>query len=281
MRIHGWGLVALLALASACVSTGKHNALKKQLDETNATLSGQIAEKEKRLQALDTQLAELRAKGEEHQQEIKRLEVERTRLETELSGVIKDRAQLKASADEMRVALAETNRRKLEAEKRLAEFRKLLGQLRAMIDAGKLSVKIVDGRMVLALPSDVLFASGSADLSPAGLQAISEVTGILLTIPDRKLQIEGHTDNVPIRTARFPSNWELGAARAITIVKAMTSAGMNPARVSAASFGELRPAAANDTELGRGQNRRIEIVVVPDLSLLPGFEELQKAVGES
>jgi chemotaxis protein MotB len=281
MRTHLWGIIALLALASGCVSSGKHNALQKQLDETKTTLGGQIADKERRIAELDGQIKELRLKGDEQRESIKRLEDERARVEGELATVIKDRAQLKASADEMRTALAETNRRKMEAEKRLSEFRKLLGQLRSMIDAGKLKVKIVDGRMVLALPSDVLFASGSAELSPAGMQAVSEVTAILLTIPDRQLQIEGHTDNVPIRTARFPSNWELGAARAMTIVRTMMSVGMNPGRVSAASFGEFRPAAGNDSEQGRLQNRRIEIVVVPDLSLLPGFDELRRAVDET
>ncbi len=281
MKTHALGLVALISLAGACVSSGKHDALKKQLDETRATLGGQITEKENRIKELDAQILELRAQGDKHQEEIKRLEVERTRLESELAGVIKDRTQLKESADEMRTALAETNKRKAEAEKRLAETRKLLGQLRAMIDAGKLKVKLVDGRMVLALPSDVLFASGSADLSPAGLQAIGEITNVLLTIPERKFQIEGHTDNVPIRTTRFPSNWELGAARAITILNTMVSVGMGPGRLSAASYGEFRPAAGNDSEQGRGQNRRIEIVVVPDLSLLPGFEELQQAVDAS
>ncbi len=281
MKTHALGLVALISLAGACVSSGKHDALKKQLDETRATLGGQITEKENRIKELDAQILELRAQGDKHQEEIKRLEVERTRLESELAGVIKDRTQLKESADEMRTALAETNKRKAEAEKRLAETRKLLGQLRAMIDAGKLKVKLVDGRMVLALPSDVLFASGSADLSPAGLQAIGEITNVLLTIPERKFQIEGHTDNVPIRTTRFPSNWELGAARAITILNTMVSVGMGPGRLSAASYGEFRPAAGHDSEQGRGQNRRIEIVVVPDLSLLPGFEELQQAVDAS
>ena len=178
----------------------------------------------------------------------------------------------------MQAALAESNKRKAEAEKRLAESRALLGKLRAMIDAGKLKVKIVNGRMVLALSSDVLFPSGSAELSPDGFATINEVSSVLLTIADRKFQIEGHTDNVPIRTSRFPSNWFLGSARAITIVNTMVAAGMNPSRLSAASYGEFKPVAGNDSETGRAANRRIEIVFVPDLSLLPGFDELRQAV---
>jgi chemotaxis protein MotB len=277
-RTRNLGLLLVLSVAGACVSSGKHDALRKHLDDTRATLTGQLAERDKRITTLEGEIAALRATGEEHGAEIKRLEVERARLESDLAGVVKDRAQLKESADEMRQALAESNRRKAEADKRLAEYRKLLSQLKTMIDAGKLKVKLVDGRMVLALPSDVLFASGSAELSPAGQQAIAEVTHILLTIADRRFQVEGHTDNVPIRTARFPSNWELGAARAITIVNTMVATGMNHSRLSGASYGEYRPAAGNDTPEGRAQNRRIEIVVVPDLSLLPGFDELTRAV---
>ena len=99
----------------------------------------------------------------------------------------------------------------------------------------------------------------------------------LSTIPERRFQVEGHTDNVPIKTAQFPSNWELAAARALIVTKTMVEAGLPGERVSAASFGESKPAVSNDTPDGKAQNRRIEIVVVPDLSTLPGFDELQKA----
>ncbi len=265
-------------LAAGCVSSGKYDALQKQLDETKAALTHQLGEKEGQIKAKDDELTACKAKADQNADDAKRCAAARAKLESDLAATLKDRAALKASADEMKAALAESDKRKAEAEKRLAETRKLLSQLRSMIDAGKLKVKIVEGRMVLALATDVLFASGSAELSPGGLATINEVTGVLLTIPDRKFQVEGHTDNVPIHNARFPSNWELGAGRAITIVNTMVAAGMSPTRLSAASYGEHRPVAGNDTELGRSSNRRIEIVVVPDLSMLPGFDEIKKAV---
>jgi chemotaxis protein MotB len=81
---------------------------------------------------------------------------------------------------------------------------------------------------------------------------------------------------VPIATSQFPSNWELSAARAITVLKAMLEAGMPAARVSAAAFGDTAPAASNDSAEGKTANRRIEIILVPDLSLLPGFDELNR-----
>jgi chemotaxis protein MotB len=262
----------------ACVSSGKYDALQKQLDETKATLSGHAADLEGQIKAKDQQIADAKAQTEQDTDKIKTLEAEKARLEAELAATVKDKAALKSSADDLQRALAESNKRKAEAEKRIAEMKQLLAQLKSMIDAGKLKVKIADGRMVLELPSDVLFASGQSDLAPAGLTTIQQVTTALLTL-HRKLQVEGHTDNVPIHNARFPSNWALGAARATTIVNTMVAAGMNPAQLSAASFGEWKPVAPNDTDAGRGQNRRIEIVIVPDLSMLPGFDELQKALG--
>ena len=122
----------------------------------------------------------------------------------------------------------------------------------------------------------MLFASGKARLSDEGKQAVQEVTALLVTIPDRRFQVEGHTDNVPIKTSRFPSNWSLAAGRALTVVETMIEAGMPADRVSGASFGEWKPTNDNETDEGRAANRRIEIVVVPDLSSLPGFDELKK-----
>ncbi len=81
---------------------------------------------------------------------------------------------------------------------------------------------------------------------------------------------------MPIATAQFPSNWELAAARAITVLKAMVDGGLAQERISAASFGDTRPVTPNDSPETKAQNRRIEITIVPDLSGLPGFEELQK-----
>ena len=160
-------------------------------------------------------------------------------------------------------------------------FKGLLAKFKKLIDSGKLRVKIVDGRMVLELPTDVLFSSGKAKLSDEGTIAIQVIAAVLATIPGRRYQVEGHTDNVPIKTSRYPSNWELAAARAIGVTKAMIVAGMPGETISAASFGQFRPLSTNDTAEGKATNRRIEIVLVPDLSSLPGFDELNTAVGGS
>jgi chemotaxis protein MotB len=175
--------------------------------------------------------------------------------------------------------LEEAKQRRLESEKRIAEYTDLTRRFKSLVDAGRLSVKIVDGRMVVALSSDVLFPSGSSRLSKEGETSIREVAQLLSAIPDRKYQVEGHTDNLPIHNQQFPSNWELASARALNVTRAMLDAGMAAQRVSAASFGDTKPARSNETSEGRAANRRIEIVIVPDLSSLPGFDQLQRMSG--
>jgi chemotaxis protein MotB len=199
-----------------------------------------------------------------------------SKLEQELQSSSKDRGQLKATLEETRRALAEMQKREEEQKKRLTEFNELTQRFKHLIDAGTLSVRIVDGKMVVSLGSDVLFPSGSARLSEKGIQTIKDVNTQLVSISDKVYQVEGHTDNVPIKTAAFPSNWELASTRALTVAKTMIENGMPADRVSAASFGDTHPVAPNDSIENKALNRRIEIVIVPDLSSLPGYEELQK-----
>lgn len=262
-------------LLAGCVSSGKYDELQRRFDESQANLQDRDA----RIVSLEEALAQEEEKSRSLAEEIGRLQAQIGNLSREQAQLLKDRTSLANSVEEMQSALAEANRRKAQADQRIAEYRDLLSRFKSLIDAGKLKVKIVDGRMVVELPSDVLFASGSARLSNEGQQAIGEVATVLAEIPERRFQVEGHTDNVPIATAQYPSNWELAMARALTVVKTMIDSGMPPDRISAASFGEYKPAQPNDTKEGRAANRRIEIVVVPDLTGLPGFEELQQASG--
>lgn len=266
-------------LAVGCVTQKTFDALKAEheaaLDEL-ARRNQTIREQEARIAALERSSADLKQSLEAEQQKVKELDERIAQMLAEKSTLLKDQSKLQSSVQEMTTALAELQKRKEEAESRIGEYRALLAKFKSLIDAGKLKVRIIDGRMVVVLASDVLFASGSATLSRDGKAAIAEVAQLLASIPNRKFQIEGHTDNVPISTAQYPSNWELAAARAITVLKTMIDAGMPIDRISAASFGESKPAAPNDTPEGRAQNRRIEIIIVPDLSTLPGFEELQR-----
>lgn len=197
-------------------------------------------------------------------------------LEGDLSAASDRGSALAGTLSEKERALAALKAQEAQAEQRISQFQELTDKFSSLVDAGKLKVSIINGRMVVQMQTDVLFGSGSARLSKDGRAAIEEVSGLLASLSDRRYQVEGHTDNVPISTTAFPSNWELASARAISVVNVMLEQGMEPERVSAVSYGETTPTASNEDAEGRAQNRRIEIVLVPDLSQLPGFEELQR-----
>src|SRR6185436_18778893 len=157
-------------------------------------------------------------------------------------------------------------------EARLATFRKLVARFQSMIDAGQLSVVVRNGRMLLSLPDAVLFDSGRTDLKTGGSTALNKVAEVLSTMPERSFLVAGHTDDVPIHTARFPSNWDLSTARAVEVVNYLVKQGMKPQAVAAAGYGEFDPVAVNDSPEHRAQNRRIEIVLQPNLAELPSLE---------
>jgi len=258
----------LLALGTvACVPKAQLVALQNTLHATQADLAAQLEATTERVDACEASLEDCRGQL-----------AARTAMVSELEGrnatLIKDKSQLDASVAEMQSALQELQERKTAADARIAEFQSLLSKLQSLIDSGRLKVKMVQGRMVVELASDILFSSGSAQLSPEGEASLREVAVALASIPDRHFQVEGHTDDDPISTERFPSNWELGSARAITVVQTLQQGGVKATRLSGASYAESRPVAPNKSDSGKAANRRIEIVVVPDLSLLPGYDEL-------
>ena len=274
------------ALLPGCVAQKDYDALQRQLDDTTTRLGQAEDARQQLADTLRAKLDEAKAHDEELRAQIEALgkelaqaEVERIEMEGRLATILEDKGQLEASITEMQEALAELRKRRAAAERRIAAYHDLLERFRSLIDAGQLSVKIVDGRMIVEMQTDVLFASGSAKLSPEGERAVSDVTAILAAIPERRYQVEGHTDNVPISNKTYPSNWELAAARALVVVQAMVDAGLDAQRVSAASFSEYHPTATNDTAAGKAKNRRIEIVVLPNLDDLPGAEELRRIAG--
>jgi chemotaxis protein MotB len=286
-----------LVLFSGCVSASKHEDLKKKYDAARAQLEESHARVKSLEQAIverEYQAADLTARIEEGREQVARLESEQERnakliasyadeserLAGELAELLKDRSRLKESTEKLKQALAELSLRKIQTEQRIAEYRALLARFKNLIDAGSLRVRIVDGRMVLALPTDVLFDSGSAKLSKAGKETVQQLGGVLAGLADRRFQVEGHTDDVPIRNAPFASNWELAAARALVVVRTLTSSGVRSEALSAASYGEFHPSVSNASEQGRAENRRIEIILPPDLSTVPGYEELQQAIAQ-
>jgi chemotaxis protein MotB len=128
---------------------------------------------------------------------------------------------------------------------------------------GSIEVHDTDDGMVISLKETGFFESGSAEVRPATLPIVARIAGSLAPTPFA-VRIEGHTDNVPIHTAHFDSNWELSTARASAVARVfLAQARMNPACLSAAGYAEFHPIANNATESGRAQNRRVDIIVLP------------------
>jgi chemotaxis protein MotB len=164
-------------------------------------------------------------------------------------------ADLQAALNSMSASVAEQNsfvalQRKLQA---YAESHGFAKQVQAIIERR--------GLVVTVLTDKLLFQSGQATLQPAGLPLLSEIGQLLNLAPSHPITIEGYTDNVPIHSVEFPSNWELSTTRATTVVQYLISRGVNANRLGAAGYADLHPLASNATAAGRALNRRVEIVI--------------------
>lgn len=169
-----------------------------------------------------------------------------------------------ATLETSRTELEELRAQHADQEKQLAAFKALTDQFRSMIDSGKLAVNIRHGRMIVQLPAEVLFATGSADLSKEGTKSIDDVGRVLRKFKGRRFMVAGHTDNVPIGPpSAFKNNLELSTARAVTVSRRLIQDGMSPANLVAAGYSEYEPVKSNRTEAGRQENRRIEIEFLP------------------
>jgi chemotaxis protein MotB len=192
------------------------------------------------------------AAQKEQQQKLEKLESEKTELAAARDELAKD---VEAKTGEL--AALKGTYDKLE-ERMKDEIAK--GDIRLSQSGGKLRVDLVD---------KILFDSGEAAVSARGEGVLARVGAVLAAIDDKQIQVSGHTDRTPISeklAAQFPSNWELSAARAITVVRFLEEkAGVPPGRMVASGYGEHHPIASNKNAAGRARNRRIEILLTPSL----------------
>ena len=138
---------------------------------------------------------------------------------------------------------------------------RLDNMLRSFVDKELVSVTQTDRGIEVEMKSRMLFPSGSARMSRDALIALRAVANIVKPL-ENSINVEGHTDNVPIRTVTFPSNWELSAARAASVVHLFTRLGVDAKRMSAIGYGEYQPLADNDSEEGRQKNRRVAVIIM-------------------
>jgi chemotaxis protein MotB len=145
----------------------------------------------------------------------------------------------------------------------LQEVRQAVSQVPVPPDtSGRVEVGASREGIVISLAGNLLFDSGKSDLKPRGMTLLDTLAERLRTMPN-EIRVEGHTDNIPIATALYPSNWELSSARATTVSRYFAEhSDIAPIRLSAAGYGEFRPVAPNDTREGRARNRRVDLVVL-------------------
>lgn len=152
-----------------------------------------------------------------------------------------------------------------EQQKRDEELRKTVEQVEKFMKESRLTdsmaIDRAADRLVIRMKSAILFAEAQATLTPKAEVVLAGLTPVLAKAPSR-LRVEGHTDDVPIRSATFPSNWELSTARAISVIRYLEEHGIDRTRLSVAGYGEYHPLAPNDSAERRALNRRVEIVVL-------------------
>jgi chemotaxis protein MotB len=266
-------VIATLATTFAAVGCGVNedvynaavkdrDAQKQKLATTESDLEKERAQHKKDVAARDARVTVLSNKLASLGQDVSRLETERGNLGGELEQAQKRMEELKKA--------------QAQAEARAAQFRKLVTQFKALTDAGKLQVEIRENRMIVRLGDKILFDPGKTDLKPEGKDALTQVTAVLKSLPNRNFQVAGHTDNVPIKSKRFRSNWDLSTARAVEVTNFMIGVGMEPKRLSAAGYADQSPVAANDSSDNMAKNRRIEITLVPNLDDLPPIDDALK-----
>lgn len=228
--------------------TEKNNALKSQYAELNAKynelMKKSMSEAERLNNALKIKSEELTQKSDELEKQRKLLEQRERRL-AELEATLRAKDSITNAINDL-------------VKKALLGF-----------NSDEISVEMKNGKVYVSLSDKLLFKSGSAEVEDKGKQALKKLSEVLNKNNEIDVEIEGHTDNIPIKTARYEDNWDLSVHRATNIVRILQEEyAVNAKRLTAAGKGEFMPKASNETAEGRAKNRRTEIVLSPKLDEL-------------
>ena len=224
-RLH----VASLALAAAFIAAGC--VTKGDYEKLETDKNGEIATLKKDKAALEQQQTSLEQQQAESKKQIDALEQEKAKLQTT-------------------------------SQQDKSQYDSLVKNLTEEVKKGELQVRQYKDMLTVDVAEQLFFDSGRADLKDTGKAVLKKVGEALKGYEDKVIRVVGHTDNVPIKTKVFPSNWELSVARATTVVRYLQETGIPPERMVASGRAEYQPVAENDTADGRKKNRRIEITLI-------------------
>jgi chemotaxis protein MotB len=194
----------------------------------------------------------------------------------QLNDLKDEKASLKNIRTESNMTIADQAKRLQDLQAVIQSQRDVMSNLKNSIadalinyETDELSIYTIDGSVYVSLAEKLLFKSGSDVVDPKGIEALKSLATVLNKTNDIQVMIEGHTDNVPIKTAGFKDNWELSTARAVSIVRILTTEyGFDSGRITASGRGQFFPINTNETAEGRAGNRRTEIILSPDLNEL-------------
>ena len=230
----------------------------------------------KEREALATRSSELQSRLDGLEKEKGQLNSELSNAQSDAARIAKEREHMRQEQARLAATLDQERAAKEEEITRLTRTQEELSKsLQDEIAKGNITIQQVRDRLTINMVDRVLFDSGQAQVKPAGLKVLKQVSDILKTVTDKQIRIEGHTDNVPISSKlqdRFKTNWELSTARATTVVHYLIDQGsVDRQHLSAVGYADTQPLSSNDSEEGRSSNRRIEIVLYPkDLKKIAG-----------
>jgi len=216
--------LAAAALAAGCVSKGDYEKLEADKNQEIAGLKKDKTGLEQQKAALEQQQADSKKRIDSLEQE---------------------KAQLQATS-----------------QQKATQYDALVANLTDEVKKGELQVRQYRDMLTVDVAEQLFFDSGRADLKDTGKAVLKKVGEAVKGYEDKVIRVVGHTDNVPIKTKTFPSNWELSVARATTVVRYLQEVGVPPDRMVASGRAEYQPVAENDTADGRKKNRRIEITLI-------------------
>lgn len=274
-------LVAVLSLAlGGCVSSGKF-----QLKEQEATrLGSELADLKQKYADLTTANDGLKADIAKLEGTVSTLTSDKEKLTVDnrdLNEVLKAKSDtlskniadlrqkvtdLEAENGRLKQEIATLQKAKEEKVQEVSKtYEQLMDKMKNEISQGQVTISELKGKLTVNMVDAILFDLGKAEVKPEGLVVLQKVVDILKGVKDKAIRIEGHTDNNPIvgnLTKKYPTNWELSAARAINVARYLQQQGIDPLNLAAVAYGEFKPVADNDTREGQAKNRRIEIILV-------------------
>jgi len=238
---------------------------------TSCVPSGKLRTSEARVSQLQSDSVDIHGQLSDCNLIAKNLKDENFSIQNEYAMVKSD---LKSLSSESKLTIADQAKRLKTLQDKIQSQKDVMLRLKNSISEALINYKtdelfvyIKDGNVYVSLEEKLLFKSGSDVVDAKGKEALKSLALVLNNTSDISVMVEGHTDNVPVKTKLFEDNWDLSTARATSILRILTKDyGFNPINITASGRGEFHPIKSNDTAEGRAGNRRTEIIITPDLN---------------